>query len=741
MKKIWKVVFVFFVFWGVGSMFAANENIIKTTPISRIETAGNSVIDESRILARVRSRAGELFDESTASEDSRRIAKLEGVAYSYYNIEVIDKEVVLTFVVVERNLVRKIDFVGNRNYKDVTLRKKVGFKIGDFLDAALASAATEELVKYYRQKGFAFVRAELDAEKLSVGEVIYNIEEGPRVKIAAATFSGNSVLATKSLRKVVKTKKKRFFVFSRYYVEDRVDADVTKLQDAYYKKGFLDIDVKLQKRFSEDKTKIYLTFAINEGPVYTVERINIVGNKHFEAERLREELKLERGQPYSRQRVGFDIERLLKVYREMGFLDVQVEHSRSFTSPDKVDVQFSITEGERFRIGQINITGNQQTQDKVIRHILDEYGFAPGRWFNAEIARGDGNGYLEKLVRSGSMSQTAAITPVGGAEGVRDAQVSITEGQTGMVMLGAGIASDSGVIGQLVFEQKNFDISDRPESLKEFIAGKAFQGAGQHFRIALQPGTEVSEYSVSFTEPYLGGRPISLDVIGSSYERGRESYDEQRTKGYVGFEKRYQSQWRRSAGFRVENVDVGSLDSDAPKEVTDDKGSNLLAGIRIGLGKDNTDDKFDPSRGYSFNAGYEQVGGDHTFGILSGTHRWYKTLHEDIAERKTILATKLYVGTIVGNAPVFEKFYAGGQGSIRGFDYRGISTRGLQQNVTPAERKDPIGSDWLFLANAEVAVPLVDNLAALFFVDSGAIDSGNYRASIGTGIQITAESF
>jgi outer membrane protein assembly factor BamA len=254
-------------------------------------------------------------------------------------------------------------------------------------------------------------------------------------------------------------------------------------------------------------------------------------------------------------------------------------------------------------------------------------------------------------------------------------------------MLGAGIASDSGVIGQLVFEQKNFDISDKPESLKEFIAGKAFQGAGQHFKIALQPGTEVSEYSVSFTEPYLAGKPISLDVIGSSYERGRESYDEQRAKGYVGFEKRYQSQWRRSVGFRLENVDVDSLDSDAPKEVTDDKGSNMLAGIRIGLGKNNTDDKFEPSRGYSFDAGYEQVGGDHTFGILSGTHRWYKTLHEDIAERKTILATKLYAGTIIGDAPVFEKFYAGGQGSIRGFDYRGVSTRGLQQNVTPAERK------------------------------------------------------
>ena len=74
---------------------------------------------------------------------------------------------------------------------------------------------------------------------------------------------------------------------------------------------------------------------------------------------------------------------------------------------------------------------------------------------------------------------------------------------------------------------------------------------------------------------------------------------------------------------------------------------------------------------------------------------------------------------------------------MRGFDYRGVSTRGLQTNVANPERKDPVGSDWLFLAGAEVTVPLVaDNFALLLFVDSGAIDTGNFRAAIGAGVQI-----
>ena len=86
---------------------------------------------------------------------------------------------------------------------------------------------------------------------------------------------------------------------------------------------------------------------------------------------------------------------------------------------------------------------------------------------------------------------------------------------------------------------------------------------------------------------------------------------------------------------------------------------------------------------------------------------------------------------------LWPSFYAGGSRSIRGFDYRGVSTRGLQTNVADPQREDPIGSDWIILGNAELIVPVVsDNLSALLFVDSGVIDSGGYRASIGTGIQI-----
>ena len=564
--------------------------------------------------------------------------------------------------------------------------------------------------------------------------MVYDINEGARVKVTRVTFLGNDGIKTSKLKKAVKTKTRKWLFLSGYFNSSRragIADDIVKLQNIYLEKGFLNVQITALPQFSKGNSNVSVSFKITEGALYTVDKVVITGNDFFDNDALRAELKLKDGNVYNDQSAQLDVKHLLTRYREIGFVDAEVSHQRRFTAADKATAEFHINQGERFRIGLINIIGNIQTHDKVVRRVLDESDFKPGQWYNAEIARGNGQGKLEKDIRGIVLTESATITPTGTKPGQKDAQVSITEGQTGMVMLGAGVDSSSGLIGQLIFEQRNFDIRDKPESLHEFITGQAFKGAGQKLRIAFEPGTELSRYSVSFTEPYLNDKPISLDVVGSRYQRGQESYDEERTKAYIGFEKRLANRWRRGIGFRFENVDVQDIDSDAPTEITSVEGDNFLAGVKFSVGRDLTDSSLAPTKGTMINASYEQVGGDHTFGILGGTYRWYDVIHEDLSEHKTIAAYKLHAATTVGNAPPFEKFYAGGTGSLRGFDYRGVSTRSNNAD------KDPIGSDWIFLANAELTVPLEsDTLSMVFFVDSGIIDSGGYRAAIGTGIQI-----
>jgi outer membrane protein insertion porin family len=635
-----------------------------------------------------------------------------------------------------KNIIKSIEFENNRKYKDKDLQKKLDFEAGDYLDVILAESGRRTIAEFYRKKGFANVQVTLDSKKLSQGRVVYSIVEGQRLQIKSIRFKGNKAIKTSDLNSTIKTKTRSWLLWPVYYTEEKIAADIQKLQNLYIQRGFLNHRIEAQ-----GQTKI--TFVIDEGPLYKIRNITLAGNTHFDNETLLAGLELEPGQTYYQLKAETHTRRILKLYTENGFVDAQVRQQRMFIpEPNLIDVEFKITEGGQFRIGRIDIIGNEQTQDKVFRRILDEYDFMPGQLYNANMAPRQGNGQLERYVQRMTMAEQVIIKPVAPDDGTddrKDVRVDIKEGLTGWASPGIAVGSDSGIIGQLVWQQRNFDIKDWPESFGEFITMKSFIGAGQTLRIALEPGYEVSRYSVTFTEPYFQDKPTSLDVIGSSWERWQESYDEQRTKGYIGFEERYKNDWRRSLGFRVENVDVDNLDDDAPQEIIDFEGNNALIGIRFGIGRDLRDDKYLPSKGYRYNVGYEQVTGDETFGILEGVIVGYRTLHEDLLERKTVLAAKLLAGTTVSDAPPFEKFYGGGTGKygIRGFDYRGVSTRGLQTNVANPRRKDPIGSDWIFLANTEVTVPLIgENLSALFFVDSGTIDTGRYRAAVGVGIEI-----
>ena len=739
----------FWIWCIFGFLFCAQPALFEDVNVSpqrivAVGVDGNVSVKVTEVLAKVRSRPGDIFNPQVAAEDTKRIAELKGVEYCYYNTKPADGNVELTFVVVEKNIIRSIEFAGNKAYRGKKLKEKLGFKVGDYLDLVLAQTYTTTIVEFYRKNGFPYTEVSLDTSKLSVGKLVYKVKEGPRVRIVAVSFSGNSALKSWALKKVIKERTRSWVFFQKYYQEEELAEDVSRLQKAYQSRGFLSVKIEAKPEFNAEKTKVRITFVIDEGPAYSVADIVFTGNQQYDNQKLYGMLKLPKGQTYNEQLAESDTKQLVKLYRENGFIDAKVERSIKFLSGNTIAVDYAIKEDERFRIGRITITGNDQTKDRVVRRILDEYEFKPGKWYNGDIAKGDGKGSLEKELQQVLITERdgATITASGQTPGQKDALVSIIEGKTGMVMLGAGVSSDAGVMGQLIFEQRNFDISDIPGSFSDFITGKAFRGGGQTLRISLQPGTQVSEYSVSFTEPYLNDKPVSLTVVGSSWERWRESYNEQRTKGFVGLEKRLPDKWRQSIGFRAENVNVKDVEHDAPQEIKDVAGGNLLGGIQLGIGRDLTDNMFNPTTGYNFGVSYEQVAGDHTFGLANANFTNYYTFYEDLAERKTVLATKLLAGTVVGDAPPFEKYYAGGSGTygIRGFEYRGVSTRGLSTDVPfgkKPRREDPIGSDWIFLANAEAAVPIVgENISWLFFVDSGAIDSGGYRVGAGTGIQI-----
>jgi len=680
-------------------------------------------------------RPGQRFSAVEAASDVRRIAALDAAESAYYNTELTDGQVKLTYVVVEKNLVRVLALKGNKKMSDARLIKELTFKKGDYLDPVAVRAGRDAIEAFYRKKGYAAASITLNEAAMTLGQVEYVIEEGPRPKIKAVRFTGNTSFTPRELKKPLKTKPKKLLFFQEYYNADLVAEDEKKLTEVYQKNAFLDVKVSSEVVFGKDQKTAVVTFHIVEGPVYLVESIRFSGHTFFDEAALAQDLRLRKDFYYSQDRAEFDAKKIQGRYLEQGFVDAKVELKRTFLPEARVAVEFTVIEGRRYRLGEVVIMGNTTIQDHAIRRVLDEEGFEPGAWYDANAARGTGEGELEKIVRQTVVTESAIITPTGDAPDSRDAMVNIKEGQTGSIMVGAGVASDSGLMGNITLDQRNFDITDTPESFSELFTGKAFRGAGQRLRISLNPGTQYSTYSVNFTEPYLYDRPVALNVGASSFSRYRESYDEGRLTGSIGLEKRYQDDWRRGISFRGEQVSISDLDADVPREISDVKGGNMLYGTRFYVRRDKTNSRFIPSSGYNFDAGYEQVFGDFTFGVLSATQRWYHTLYEDLAEKKTVLETKLYGATTVGDAPVFEKFYAGGQSSIRGFRYRGISPR-------KGPDEDPIGSNWLGVFSNQVSIPLgSETFSWLFFNDTGLIDSGPVRSSLGTGIQILIPQF
>ena len=141
--------------------------------------------------------------------------------------------------------------------------------------------------------------------------------------------------------------------------------------------------------------------------------------------------------------------------------------------------------------------------------------------------------------------------------------------------------------------------------------------------------------------------------------------------------RRYKEGWHQGIGMRVEDVKVGNVDDDAPKEIKEFEGHNFLTGVKYDFGRTLPTISSIPPKAMCGISLTKRFTGVDTFGIFNA-HRTdgIQTLNEDLAERKTVLGTKLRFGQIVGDAPPFEKFYAGGTQSIRGFEYRGVSTRG-----------------------------------------------------------------
>jgi outer membrane protein insertion porin family len=317
---------------------------------------------------------------------------------------------------------------------------------------------------------------------------------------------------------------------------------------------------------------------------------------------------------------------------------------------------------------------------------------------------------------------------------VKDILVQVQETQTGSLLFSVGVNSDAGVQGSVVLNEKNFDITRWPTSFDDLLSGRAFRGGGQEFRLEAVPGQRFQRYTASLREPSLFDSPYSLATSAYYYTRGYAEYNEQRVGGRFTIGRRLNPIWTANITMRIEGVDIFDIPDYYPQEIQQWRGNSFLLGLRGSVNRDTRDSFLRPTEGSFFEAGYEQVLGDYNFPLLTGEASKFFTLYQrPDGSGKQVLALRSQLMFSQSDIPIFERFYAGGFRSLRGFEFRGVGpfVQGLN-----------VGGTFAWLNSAEYQIPLVasDGFYMVGFVDSGTVESdieiNNYRVTAGLGMRI-----
>jgi outer membrane protein insertion porin family len=319
--------------------------------------------------------------------------------------------------------------------------------------------------------------------------------------------------------------------------------------------------------------------------------------------------------------------------------------------------------------------------------------------------------------------------------------VDAEETQTGRLMIGAGVNSNAGLVGNIVVDEQNFDILRLPRSWDDIRNGTAFRGAGQRFRLEAAPGTQLQRYSATFQEPYLFDTRIGLSLSASYFTRYFYDWAEARTGGRIGLG--YQFQFAPdlsvNTGFRGESVDVFNPRVLAP-DIVDMLGTNSVYGFSAGLVHDTRDSPFLPTQGHLATLEFEQVIGTFVYPRGIAEARQYFLLNErPDGSGRHVLSVGSVLGFSGSDTPAYDNFFAGGYNTIRGFVFRGASPR----QDAPGGGQAIVGGPFEWLNTIEYMFPITadDTLRGVVFTDVGTVESNvsinNMRVAPGVGLRIT----
>jgi outer membrane protein assembly complex protein YaeT len=708
--------------------------------VADVLVTGSKFVQAQQVTSQLKTRAGMPYNAEVVNEDVRTLEAMKQFASVKADLQVQpDSNVKVVFVVQDwSNLVRKIDYLNANHINKDELNQLTGLREGAPLNPIANRLACQTIVNRYNEDGRAFASCQLlNGDKPGDTHVVFNITEGPVVKVHDVKFRGNTFASGPVLLTYINTSRKTLLVFGQTYNAAMVESDVNKLETYYKDFGYHDVRVARRLEFTPDMREVTITFDIAEGTRYKVLKSpEVNGIKSLPPELLEAMIDLKPGGYYNGPIIEKDLKRIKdRMGREGREVKAQAAVFYPKDQPGVCTVRYEVEESPPARAGEFIIYGNTRTRFNVILNQVEN--IRPGQILSyPDLSEAERN-----LMRLGIFkSATVTVLDPEGPNPFKTIAINVEEADTGTVNFGVGVTSDAGLTGTVAVHERNFDITRFPTSIDDLLSGNAFRGAGQEFRAEAMPGTQVQRYSISWRDPFIFDTPYGFGLSAYYFDRVYNEYDESRVGGRATLTRKLNQYWGASLALRVENVAVHNVFVGAPQDFQSVVGNNLLVGTRAGLVRDTRDSIFRPTQGSLVEFSYEQCFGDHIFPLVDASASKYFTVYQREDQKgRHVVALRTEVAWAGSNTPVYERYYAGGERSIRGFQFRGVG---------PDVNGFKTGGDFLWLNSVEYQVPIKanDSFYFVFFVDSGTVESRidqlhNYRASAGFGMRIKLPMF
>ncbi len=698
-------------FLGSVSVNGQNAPNPQGPPVIRsieIQYVGPQTISKERVIAQIRTKAGQVYSESLAEADIRALYATGAVQNVRIFAEPEGDGVKVMVVLQTRSLVNEIEIVGAEKISAKKLRKNIDLKINGPLNEEELEKGRQKIVDTYQGKGFTNIDVKFHVEtneEHGTSRVIYTITEGAKGSISGIRFEGNTKFSDKVLRKQMKTKGKTLYSFldkSGRLDETQLEQDVNAVREWYQDHGYIDVEVKEVRR-ERNKGKMTLVVVLVEGAQYHVGKLTIIGAKIASEQKVRALLKMKEGSVYSPKQIRDDSKKVADAYGSGGYVDLQIVPQGVPAGHTVIDVKYTIEEGNPSFVQRINIVGNTRTKDKVIRR---EVLIAPGDIFNSVRVETT----KKRLDNLGYFSKVETYPDDTGVAGRKDLIIEVEEKRTGSLNFGAGFSTIDNLVGFVEVTQGNFDLMNWPN----------FTGAGQKFRARLQYGTSRKDFILSLTEPYFMDRRLSLggQVFYNEADYYSEIYSQRSYGTSIEARKAVGMFASVSLVYLLQRTELFNISPSASTALLLEAGAQTKSQITPSIVFDTRDNPFLSRRGTRvFFAPY--VAG----GFLGGETQMYgfslEAAHFIHLWKDSILQIQGAIASVDTwgdgrGIPIYDKLFLGGSNDLRGFDFHDVSPKDING--------ESLGGKTSARLTVEYTVPIIEKARAAVFYDTGFVN-------------------